>query len=120
MSKYMLSVHSVEGESHGPRTPEEMEAFMERVYALEAEMKSSGTFVFTGALLEPSASSVVRRRDGNLVTTDGPFAESKEQIGGFYIINAADLDEALEWAGKVVDAIHAPIEVRPFRAMPDE
>jgi hypothetical protein len=54
--------------------------------------------------------------DGGVVTTDGPFAESKEHIAGFYIINADDLDAALGWAGKVVDALNHPIEVRPFRA----
>jgi hypothetical protein len=106
----------VEGEARGqPKTPEEMQTFMEGVAALEAEMKGSGAFVFGGALHDPDAATVVRGSDGDLVTTDGPFAESKEHIGGFYIINADDLDEALAWAGKVVEAIHAPIEVRPFR-----
>ena len=63
----------------------------------------------------PDTATVVRRSDGDVVMTDGPFAESKEHIGGFYVINADDLDAALAWAGKVVDAINAPIEVRPFR-----
>ena len=114
MSQYLLSVHTVEGEGHGPTTPEEMEAFMERINALEAEMRASGAFVFTGGLHGPDAATVVRRSEGELVVTDGPFVESKEHIGGFYVIDAADLDAALEWAGKVVDAINAPIEVRPF------
>jgi hypothetical protein len=114
MSQYLLSVHTVEGEGHGPTTPEEMEAFMERINALEAEMRASGAFVFTGGLHGPDAATVVRRSEGELVMTDGPFVESKEHIGGFYVIDAADLDAALEWAGKVVDAINAPIEVRPF------
>jgi hypothetical protein len=118
MSQYLLSVHTVEGEGHGPTTPEEMQTFMERVYALEAEMKASGTFVFTGGLYSPDTATVVRRSDGDVVMTDGPFAESKEHIGGFYVINADDLDAALAWAVKVVDAINAPIEVRPFRDMP--
>jgi hypothetical protein len=104
----------VEGEGHGPTTPEEMEAFMERINALEAEMRASGAFVFTGGLHGPDAATVVRRSEGELVMTDGPFVESKEHIGGFYVINADDLDAALGWAGKVVDAINAPIEVRPF------
>jgi hypothetical protein len=114
MSQYLLSVHTVEGEGHGPTTPEEMEAFMERINALEAEMRASGAFVFTGGLHGPDAATVVRRSEGELVMTDGPFVESKEHIGGFYVINADDLDAALGWAGKVVDAINAPIEVRPF------
>lgn len=114
MSQYLLSVHTGEGQGHGPTTPEEMEAFMERIDALEAEMRVSGAFVFTGGLHGPDAATVVRRSEGELVMTDGPFVESKEHIGGFYVIDADDLDAALGWAGKVVDAINAPIEVRPF------
>ncbi len=116
MSQYLLSTYAVEGEVPGaPRTPEEMQTFMERVAALEAEMDASGAFVFGGALHGPEAATVVRSSDGDLVMTDGPFVESKEHIGGFYVINADDLDAALAWAGKVVDATNHPIEVRPFR-----
>jgi hypothetical protein len=115
MSQYLLSTYAVEGEVRGPMTPEAMQTFMGRVAALEAEMDASGTFVFGGALYGPDAATVVRSSDGNLVMTDGPFVESKEHIGGFYIINADDLDAALTWAGKVVSAIKHPIEVRPFR-----
>ena len=93
-----------------------MQAFMERVIALEAEMDASGTFVFGGALHGPDAATVVRVGDGDVVMTDGPFVESKEHIAGFYIINADDLDASLAWASKVVDALNHPIEVRPFRA----
>jgi hypothetical protein len=117
MSQYLLSTFAVEGEVSGePRTPEEVRAFMERVAALEAEMEASGTFVFGGALHGPDTATVARRNDGDLVMTDGPFVEAKEHIAGFYIINADDLDAALAWAGKVVDAINHPIEIRPFRA----
>jgi hypothetical protein len=117
MSQYLLSTYAVEGEVPGaPKTPEEMHAFMERVAALEAEMEASGTFVFGGALHGPDAATVVGVGDGNPVMTDGPFVEAKEHIAGFYIINADDLDAALAWAGKVVDATNHAIEVRPFRA----
>ena len=117
MSQYLLSTYAAEGEvPRAPRTPKEMGAFMERVTALEAEMEASGTFVFGGALHGPDAATVVGVGDGDLVMTDGPFVEAKEHIAGFYIINADDLDAALAWAGKVVDAIDHPIEVRPFRA----
>lgn len=117
MSQYLLSTYTAEREvSTSPRTPEEMKTFMERVVALETEMDAGGTFVFGGALHGPDAATVVRKGDGDVVMTDGPFVESKEHIGGFYIINAGDLDEALAWAAKVVDAINSPIEVRPFRA----
>ena len=119
MSQYLLSTYAVEGEVRGsPETPEEMQKFMERVTSLETEMKASGTFVFTGRLHDPDAATVVRSNDGDLVMTDGPFVESKEHIAGFYIINADDLDAALAWAGKVVDAISHPIEVTPFFEMP--
>ncbi len=119
MSQYLLSTYAVEGEVEGgPATPEEMQKFMERVTSLETEMKASGTFVFTGRLHDPDAATVVRSNDGDLVMTDGPFVESKEHIAGFYIINADDLDAALAWAGKVVDAINHPIEVTPFFEMP--
>jgi hypothetical protein len=117
MGQYLLSTYSAQGESGGaPSTPEEMQAVMQRVAALEAEMEASGTFIFGGALHDPEAATVLRKGDGDLVMTDGPFVESKEHIAGFYVINADDLDAALAWARKVVDAINHPIEVRPFRA----
>jgi hypothetical protein len=117
MSQYLLSTYAVEGEVVGaPSTPEQMQRFMERLAALEAEMEASGTFVFGGALHGPDAATVVRLSDGDPLMTDGPYVEAKEHIAGFYIINAADLDAALEWARKVVDATNHAIEVRPFRA----
>ncbi len=117
MSKYLLSTYAVEGRVEGgPSSPDEMQAFMKRVAALEERMDAAGAFVFGGALHGPDASTVVRDEDGSAVMIDGPFAESKEHIAGFYIIEAADLDEALEWAGRVVRAIGHAIEVRPFAA----
>jgi hypothetical protein len=117
MGQYLLSTYAVEGEVPGaPRTPEEMEAFMGRVAALEAEMDESSTFIFGGALHGPDAATVLRPSDGDPLMTDGPFVEAKEHIAGFYIIDADDLDAALAWGRKVVDAIDHPIEVRPFRA----
>jgi len=79
-------------------------------------MDESGTFVFGGALYGTDAATVVTFEQSSVMMTDGPFAESKEHIGGFYVIDAPDLDAALEWAGKVADATKHPIEVRPFRA----
>lgn len=116
MSQYLLSVHSSnDGASHAASmSAEEMEQLMAGINTLEAEMESRGAFVFTGGLHGPDAATVVRAQDGEHVMTDGPYVEAKEHIAGFYVINAEDLDEALGWAGKVVDAIGAPIEVRPF------
>jgi hypothetical protein len=117
MGQYLLSTYEVEGVVPGaPTTPEEMQAFMQRVVSLEDEMEASGTFVFGGALHGPDASTVLRESGGEVVMTDGPFVEAKEHIAGFYIINADDLDAALAWARKVVEAIRHPMEVRPFRA----
>lgn len=115
MSQYLLSTFAVEGQAPGaPSSPEEMQTFMQRVIALEAEMDATGTFVFGGALHGPDAATVLRPGNGDVVMTDGPFVEAKEHIAGFYIINADDLDAALAWAGKVVNALNHPIEVRPF------
>lgn len=117
MSQYLLSTHSVEGDvPGGPQSPEEMQTFMQRVMALEEEMESAGAFLFGGALHGPDAATVVADQAGDVVMTDGPFVEAKEHIAGFYIIEAADLDEALNWAGKTAAATNHPIEVRPFRA----
>jgi hypothetical protein len=117
MSQYLLSVYEVEGEvASGPSTPEEMQTFMGRVIALEEEMDRAGAFAFGGALHGPETATVIRGGTGlDKVTTDGPFVEAKEHIGGFYIINAENLDDALAWAAKVVEAINHDIEVRPFR-----
>jgi len=118
MNQYLLSVYEVEGQVSGaPSTAEEMRALMGRVIALEEEMERAGAFAFGGALQGPDATTVVRGGTGlDKVTTDGPFVEAKEHIGGFYIVNAEDLDEALRWAERVVDATNHDIEVRPFRA----
>jgi hypothetical protein len=114
VTKYMLSVHSVEGETRSPMTDEEMQQSYAQIGALEAEMKSSGAWFFSGRLHQPDTATVVRMSNGEVVTTDGPFAESKEHLGGFYIIEADDLDAALAWASKTTAAVKRPIEVRPL------
>ena len=81
-------------------------------------MKSAGAWVFGGRLHAPDTATVVRVSDGEVLTTDGPFAESKEHLGGFYIVEAEDLDDALAWASKVTLAVRTPIEVRPFAEQP--
>ncbi len=117
MTTYLLSTYAVEGEVPGtPASPQEMQAFMQRVMVLEAELESAGAFVFGGGLHGPTAATVVAHQDGDVVMTDGPFAEAKEHIAGFYIIEAEDLDAALEWGDKVAAATNHPIEVRPFMA----
>ena len=76
--------------------------------------KSRGAFLFSGRLTQPESASVVRVSDGKTLITDGPFAESKEHLGGFYIVEAKDLDGALSWASKTAACVNTAIEVRPF------
>jgi len=114
MPRYLLSAHTVDGEAREPMTDEQMQRSWKEIQALEAEMKSAGAWVFSGRLHGADTATVVRLSGGEVVTTDGPFVEAREHLGGFYIIEAADLDEALGWASKVTRTISAPIEVWPF------
>jgi hypothetical protein len=120
MTRYMLSVHSREGEAREPMTEEEMRQSHARLGVIEQEMAAVGAWVFSGRLHGPDTATVVRASGGEILTTDGPFAESKDHLGGFYVIDAADLDAALGWATKVTDCINVPIEVRPFAAFADK
>jgi hypothetical protein len=87
----------------------------DRVAALNTDIQAAGAWVFAGGLHPPSTATVVRIADGELLMTDGPFAEGKEHIGGFWVIRAEDLDTALAWAAKATQACAAPVEVRPFQ-----
>jgi len=118
MTQYLLSVHSVDGEARDPMTDEEIQRSWKQIQVLNEELKSAGAWLFSGRLHEPDTATVVRISDGEVLTTDGPFVEAREHLGGFYIIEAEDLDAALRWASKVTAAINAPIEVRPFRDEP--
>jgi hypothetical protein len=113
MKQYMLSVFHVEG-SPEP-TPEATEKMFRDVGALNIEMRSAGVWVFAGGLDPVPSSTVLRVQDGAVLTTDGPFPEGKEHVGGFWIIKAEDLDAALAWAAKATVACGAAIEVRPFQ-----
>lgn len=115
MPQYLLSVHSVDGEVAEPMTGEQMQHSWAKISALNEELKSAGAWVFAGALHGPETATVVRVSDGDVLTTDGPFAEAKAHLGGFYAIEAEDLDAALAWAAKATTAVGKPIEVRPFR-----
>lgn len=114
MPHYMLAAHTREGDGREAMTAEERATSWERISQLEGEMKSSGAWVFSARLHEPSTATVVRVSNGDVLLTDGPFAESKDHIAGFYLIEAADLDAALAWGAKVTEAVGHPIEVRPF------
>jgi len=113
MTQYLLSVHMVEGEP--VPTGEEMQQTYKDVDAFNAEVQAKGAWVFGGGLHPADTATVVKIEDGEVVTTDGPFAETKEQLGGFWIIEAPDLDAALAWAAKGSRACGGPVEVRPFQ-----
>ena len=117
MSQYVLNVIEPTGES---LPPEKLEPIVRDVIAVDNEMRQAGVWVFAGGLHDPSSATVVRVRDGEALTTDGPFAEGKEHIGGFTIVDVPDLDVALGWARKLAEATTLPIEVRPFRDRPPE
>ncbi len=112
MPRYLLSVYQEEGAE--PPSREHAEMIMARVAAHQEELKVAGAWVFFGTLTDASSATVVRAAGGEVSMTDGPYAEAKEQIGGFTVIEAADLDEALEWARKGSEACMWPVEVRPF------
>jgi hypothetical protein len=110
MKQYLLSIY----QPSGPIPPPEvLEGIMRDVNALRQEMKTSGAWVFTAGLHAPSTATVVRLKDREVLTTDGPYIEGKEYIGGFTIIRAPDLDSALRWGRKLARATTLPVEVRP-------
>ena len=114
MAHYMLATHTHAGDGRQSMTAEEMQTSWQRISQVEAEMKSAGAWVFSARLDEPETATVVRISNGEVLTTDGPYVESKDHLGGFYIIEADDLDAALTWASKVTEAVGHPIELRPF------
>jgi hypothetical protein len=116
MTQYLLSVYMVEGQQ--PPTDEQMQQAYKDVDAYNQELRAAGRWVFAGGLHPATTATVVRAQDGDVVTTDGPFAETKEHLGGFWVITADDLDAALSWAGRASRACAGPVEVRPFQEEP--
>jgi hypothetical protein len=114
MKQYLLAVHSVEGQDNYP-SEEAMQAAFEATDKLNTEMQEQGVWVFGGGLFPADSATVVKMQDGEVLTTDGPFSEAKEQLGGFWVIQATDLDAALAWAEKATIACANPVEVRPFQ-----
>jgi hypothetical protein len=112
MKQYLLSVCYPAGSTQP--TPDLLTKIMSDVSAVQKEMQAAGVWLFSGGLHSPSSATVLRHQNGDIVTTDGPFIESKEQIGGITILKAPDLDAAIAWARKLARAVTTPIEVRPF------
>lgn len=113
MKQYLLSMVQPTGGSVPP--PEVLDGVMAEVGRIREELRSRGSWVFGNGLHDPTSASTVRVVDGEVLMTDGPFAEGKEHVGGITIILAADLDEALGWARRYAAATTLPIEVRPFQ-----
>ena len=112
MKQYLLSICYPAGGTQP--APEALKTIMQDVVALQKQMQDAGVWVFSGGLHPGATATVIRHHGGDVVTTDGPFIESKEQIGGITILKAADLDAALAWGRKLARATTTPVEVRPF------
>jgi hypothetical protein len=112
MKQYLLSVCYPAGGS--PPPPDALERIMRDVGAIQSDMRAQGVWVFAGGLTDPGSATVVRAQGDEIVMMDGPFIESREQIGGVTIVSSPDLDGALAWARRLTRAIGVPIEVRAF------
>jgi hypothetical protein len=117
MTQYLLAVHSVDGGE--PPSEEAIQKSYADVNVFNAKLQEHGVWVFAGGLHPASVATVVDGRHGDVLVTDGPFAEAKEQLGGFWIISVPDLDAALKWAAEGSAACGNPVEVRPFQDEPE-
>ena len=116
MTQYLLSVHMVEGQPEP--SPEEIQQMYKDVDVVNDEIRQAGAWVFAGGLHPATTATTVRVQDGDVITTDGPFAETKEQLGGYYLVEARNLDEATELASRIPGARLGTIEVRPIAPTP--
>jgi hypothetical protein len=113
MPHYLLSMYQPDGD---PPPPEVLGPIMNKVAAWDQDLRAAGAWVFTGGLHPASTATVVRSRRGDVVMTDGPFAEGKEHMGGFTVISVPDLDAALEWGRRISEITTLPCEVWPLRS----
>jgi hypothetical protein len=113
MPQYLLSVWHDEPYDDLDFSSPEMQRRVEQVGAFNASLEREGAWVFGAGLRPASSATVVKASGSDVLMTDGPYAESKEHIGGFWIIEAADRDAALEWAAKAAVACEGPVELRP-------
>jgi hypothetical protein len=112
MPQYLISVCHDDNYEVDFSTPDAQRR-VTQVGAFNDELQKAGAWVFAAGLHPASSATVVRSSGGAVSMTDGPFAETKEQMGGFWMIEVADLDAALEWAGRAAAACEGPVEVRP-------
>jgi hypothetical protein len=115
MPQYMLSVHHDGSENFDSIPQEELQQMFAAVDVFNDEVRAAGKWVFAGGLESIESSTTVDGRGESPVVTDGPFSESKEYLGGFWVIESADLDEALDWAARGSKACGGKVEVRPFQ-----
>ena len=119
MTQYLLSVYVEDAEAAADAMePEAMQAIYGAVDRFNEKVQAAGAWVFAGGLHPPSTATVVDGTGAEVITTDGPYAEAKEQIGGFWVIEAPDLDAALKWAAEGSAACQGKVEVRPFQDEP--
>ena len=111
--KYLLMIYN-DQDANAKKTPAERDRTMQEYWAFTKEVKDRNVYVAAEALTPTSSATTVRVRNGRTMTTDGPFAETKEQLGGFYLLDCANLDEAIELAAKIPHAAEGSIEVRPI------
>jgi hypothetical protein len=115
MTQYLVAIHHPDNYDASAET----EAMHRDIDVLNEEMMAAGVRVFAGGLTPASSARSLRAQpDGKVLVTDGPYLETKEHIGGFWVLEAADLDEALAWGRKAAVACRAPVEVRAFFSMP--
>jgi hypothetical protein len=107
--RYLILIY--ESEAAQPEFSDDTE--MQKWFDYTERLKASGCYVSGEALMPTSTATTVRTKDGKMLTTDGPFAETKEQLGGFYLVECKDLDEALKWAADIPSSGRGPVEVRP-------
>jgi len=112
MTLYLLTIYQPDG---GPPPPDVIARVGRDLHAMNEDLKAAGAFVFARGLHPPSTATVVRARGEETLVTDGPYVEGKEHVGGFWIVEAPDLDAALGWARRAARATTLPIEVRPFQ-----
>ncbi len=114
MTQYLLSVHDP-ASGRREMADADMQAAYAAVDTFNTELQAGGSWVFAGGLEEPTTATVVDATGSDVLVTDGPYAETKEQLGGFWVVEAPDLDAALEIARRASVACREPVEVRPFQ-----
>lgn len=117
--QYMLLIYGDQSQ-WGSMSEEEMGQVMQAYGTFTQELQDSGAMVAGDALQQTDTATTVRVRNDETLTTDGPFAETKEQLGGYYLVDVGSLDEALEWAAKIPGARHGSIEVRPVMVFDED